>query len=68
MSFILEVDFYNSYILQKAITRSVNGPSGVGWPGPYFPGPLTFALNELKESWFVEEGRIRGGYNNIWCI
>ena len=65
MSFILEVDFYNSYILQKAITKSAVGPNeGEGWPGPYFPGPLTFATNQLKESWFVEEGRIRGGYNN----
>ena len=65
MSFILEVDFYNSYILQKAIIKSsVGANKGVGWPGPYFPGPLTFATNELKETWFVEEGRIRGGYNN----
>ena len=66
MSFIVEVDFYNSYIIQKAITKSSLGPDeGPGWPGPYFPGPLTFATNELPQSWFVEEGRIRGGFNNV---
>ena len=66
MSFTVEVDFYNSYILQKVITKSSLGPNeGAGYPGPYFPGPLTFATTQLKESWFVEESRIRGGYNNV---
>ena len=56
MSFIVEVDFYNSYIIQKAITKSALGVNeGPGWPGPYFPGPLTFATDQLAESWFVEE-------------
>ena len=67
MSFTIEVDFYNSYILQKAITRSSLSPNnGPGYPGPYFPGTLTFSTDSLKESWFVEEGRIRGGYNNVY--
>ena len=66
MSFTVEVDFYNSYILQKAITRSALSPDeGTGYPGPYFPGTLTFSTTALAQSWFVEEGRIRGGYNNV---
>jgi hypothetical protein len=64
MSIILEVDFYNSYILQENQVSNGFGLTGPGWPGPWYPGPLSFASNALQYNWYVEEGRIRGGYNN----
>jgi len=62
----IEVDFYNTFILQKAISvdQSVNF-NWANWPGPYFPGPLAFSGSFVNYTWYVEEARIRGGYNNV---
>ena len=64
MSISIEVDFYNSYTLQALSVSNGFGLTGHGWSGPWYPGPLDFASNALQYNWFVEEGRIRGGYNN----
>ena len=62
----IEVDFYNTFILQKAISvdQSVT-TDWANWPGAYFPGPLAFAGSLVNYTWYVEEARIRGGYNNV---
>jgi hypothetical protein len=62
----IEVDFYNTFILQKAISvnQSVTG-DWANWPGAYFPGPLAFSGGFVYYTWYVEEARIRGGYNNV---
>ncbi len=62
----IEVDFYNTFILQKAISVDQSGTLiWANWPGPYFPGPLAFGGSLVNYTWYVEEARIRGGYNNV---
>ena len=66
MGAIIEVDYYNTFILKKTITSSVldwNGSFGVppGVDGGY---PVISAATTQAESWAIEESRIRGGYNN----
>jgi hypothetical protein len=62
----IEVDFYNTFILQKAISvDQSSNRNWANWPGPYFPGPLAFAGSFVNYTWYVEEARIRGGYNNV---
>jgi hypothetical protein len=65
MSYTLEVDFYNSYVVRKNKVEDPSGNRGTGWPGPYFPGALSFNPSAVEENWYVEESRIRGGYNNV---
>tara|TARA_R100001510_G_C7656666_1_gene216943 strand:- start:3116 stop:4813 length:1698 start_codon:yes stop_codon:yes gene_type:complete len=71
MATVIEVDFFNSYWIQKIIGSNISGsanPShgrpigpGIGYPGIFFE---TNANNDSR-NWQVEEGRIRGGYNNV---
>jgi len=79
MATTIEVSFYNSFWL-KTIAKSSGGGWTARWPNGYpyntgsnalplagggtladFPGPGT-VLSDYN--WFVEESRIRGGYNN----
>ena len=68
MSTIIEVQYFNSYML-KAIT--VNYGYGSTFPGVAFPGSIrmnngSFGVTAFDVgSWMVEESRIRGGYNNV---
>ncbi len=64
MAAIVEVKYFNSFILRKTLDNS--GPPGVAmWNGSRgnntYPQPNI--ANDDK-AWFVEEARIRGGYNN----
>jgi hypothetical protein len=67
MGAIIEVDYYNTFILKKTIegtnTMSWNGSFGVppGVDGGY---PVISAATNQPVSWAIEESRIRGGYNN----
>jgi len=62
----IEVDFYNTFILQKAVSADDSAVDiWANWPGAYFPGPLAFAGSFVNYTWYVEEARIRGGYNNV---
>ena len=67
MGAIIEVDYYNTFILKKTIegtnTMSWNGSFGVppGVDGGY---PVISSATNQQVSWAIEESRIRGGYNN----
>ena len=71
MAAVIEVDFFNSYWIQKIIGSDISGsanPSngrpigpGIAYPGIFFE---TNANNDNR-NWQIEEGRIRGGYNNV---
>ena len=74
MSYILEVKYYNSFVVKK-IENNNSLPNDFAkfpiWPGlpwnpvayPVFPGDAQ--LNPIPaNNWFIEESRIRGGYNN----
>ena len=67
MGAIIEVDYYNTFILKKTIegtkTMSWNGSFGVppGVDGGY---PVISPATTQADSWAIEESRIRGGYNN----
>jgi hypothetical protein len=73
MGAVVEVKYFNSFILKKALNeRQVDvdqvptwlGSTGVpnGLNGGY---PVVSLANmEAQDSWLVEEARIRGGYNN----
>ena len=80
MSYIQEVDYYNSYLIQKVNNRTADDTlDGFGWPGPYlgttcplaFPkvnygGSILIPSATDNSQWYVEEDRIRGGYNNTY--
>jgi hypothetical protein len=69
MSALIEVKYFNSFILKKVVTTG-----GVAtWPGLPWPVPCNDELCYPSWSgsavsgsyqWYVEESRIRGGYNN----
>jgi hypothetical protein len=67
MGAIIEVDYYNTFILKKTIegtnTMSWNGSFGVppGVDGGY---PVISSTTNQPDSWAIEESRVRGGYNN----
>ncbi len=64
MSALIEVKYFNSFIIKKVVTSG-----GVAtWPGlPWDPsGYPTWSGSAVDDDyqWYVEESRIRGGYNN----
>ena len=72
MAYILEVKYYNSLLVRKVMDiNSTPFPKPV-WPGlpwnpsqyPNFPGEAQTSSSDSEKNWFVEESRIRGGYNN----
>ncbi len=72
MAFTIEIEFFNSYMLKKVapVPRSSAGSSSglnVGvFPGLGLPGGVSELSNEALyyRNWYVEESRIRGGFNN----
>ena len=68
MAAIVEVKYFNSFLLKKTMPSDLNvapvwnGSTGVpsGTGGGY---PVSSTTNQ-NYSWFIEESRIRGGYNN----
>lgn len=78
MSTIREITYFNSFIVKKLV-ESNDGAAGGGkavWPGlpwnpngyPTFPNLVSTDIFPVGEDdlymWYIEESRIRGGYNN----
>ena len=64
MAAIIEVKYFNSFLLRKAMPSS-NKPTWNGSTGiPVAIGGFQRDTSEGVGSWVVEEARIRGGYNN----
>ena len=67
MAATIEVKFFNSFLLKKTIGPSGqptwNGSTGVptGTDGSY---PVFSSGTDQDKSYYIEEARIRGGYNN----
>ena len=73
MSITKEVIYFNSFLVKKVVEGQDNvNPKKATWPAfPWNPtGYPTFPLladtspNVNQYNWYVEEARIRGGYNN----
>jgi len=69
MGAVVEVKYFNSFLLKKTIRDTLGPPQWNGSTGvpptvnggfPVFPQEQT----NVEASWLVEESRIRGGYNN----
>ena len=69
MSAIVEVKYFNSFVLRKTLDSSLNacwnGSRGNNtYPGGANAIPITPVAVSNDNAWFVEEARIRGGFNN----
>ena len=68
MSLVIEVDFFNSYVVRKI--RSFRSDTFFAYPGTWWPGATspggyrTSKAIPLTDNWYIEESRIRGGFNN----
>ena len=68
MAIEVPVKFYNSFWVKKI--KNSQSPSRPIWPGlpwnppgyPSFPGNAE--TSGADKNWFIEEARIKGGYNN----
>jgi len=63
MAAVVEVKYFNSFILRKVVDASGDNVIWNGINGSAKAIPQDATANQSK-SWFVEEARIRGGYNN----
>jgi len=66
MGAIIEVKYFNSFILKK-INATVTSNAVPVWNGsPGIPGSSGYPITSgfLTNNWAIEEARIRGGYNN----
>jgi hypothetical protein len=71
MAAVVEIKYFNTFLLKKVfanqntpvwggsfgIPTTING-SNVGWP-------IANVVPSVEKEWFIEESRIRGGYNNL---
>ena len=65
MGAIVEVKFFNNFILKKTINQSQPVWMGsFGIPADKSGYPSITGLTTQEENWAIEESRIRGGYNN----
>jgi hypothetical protein len=73
MAYAIEVKYFNSFWLKKVVEVDETIPS---WPGlpwrpngypqwPFFANGAADPAPANYTPWFVEEARIRGGYNNL---
>ena len=74
MATIREITYFNSFVVKKVVKDKIDDPALGGastWPSmPWNPvGYPTFPLlvnnAYVDYSWYVEENRIRGGFNNV---
>ena len=77
MATIREVTYFNSFIVKKLVSAHEGYGGGIAvWPGlpwnpigyPVFPNRVSTDVypsgNDDVYMWYIEESRIRGGYNN----
>jgi len=68
MAAIIEVKYFNSFLLKKTIkadyTPVWNGSYGIPGYNPGEAGVTTNAIIDANRNWMIEESRIDGGYNN----
>ena len=71
MPAIIEVKYYNTFLLKKTVTETAqntdrwNGSFGVPENVDGYKGcNITSSDVDNTNSWYIEEARIRGGYNN----
>jgi len=73
MSYIVEVDFYNTYIIKRIQpdfkgSGTINSRNVAVFPGLGLPGGLNVDSSDANYSsrdFYIEESRIRGGFNNV---
>ena len=72
MAAIVEVKYFNSFLLKKTMPTGAtsttspvwNGSTGVPATNPTSGGYPVAQSTDQNYSWFIEESRIRAGYNN----
>jgi len=72
MGLIKDIEYFNCFLAKKVVETGAAGPGKATWPSfPWNPTgyptfPLEASTNETNVlfDWYVEEARIRGGYNN----
>ena len=73
MSITREITYFNSFLIKKVVEDDENGnPTKATWPSlpwkpigyPRFPLLASNDSDANQFNWYVEEARIRGGYNN----
>lgn len=70
MPLFKEITYFNSFLAKKVVEDNLGNPGKATWPSlpwnpdgyPTFPLSASSAHNEY--AWYIEEARIRGGYNN----
>ena len=66
---IIEIKYFNTFILRKTVTSADqpvwNGSFGIPTSDGGYPVYLDAETDEPFRNWFIEESRIRGGYNNL---
>ena len=72
MGLIKDIEYFNCFLAKKVVDTGAVGPGKATWPSfpwnltGYPTFPLEASTNETNVlfDWYVEEARIRGGYNN----
>ena len=73
MSTTIEIDYFNTFILKKVVQSAryaiwpniIPAENAVGTSNIAFPGDAdTSSTANQQLNWYIEESRIRGGYNN----
>ena len=71
MPLIKEITYFNSFLAKKVVEDDGSGnPSKATWPSlPWNPDgyptfPVSASSTHNDYAWYIEEARIRGGYNN----
>ena len=73
MSTTIEIDYFNTFILKKVVKSSryaiwpniIPAKNAAGASNIAFPGDAdTSSTANQQLNWYIEESRIRGGYNN----
>ena len=75
MAAVVEVKFYNSFLLRKTVTEESPAPAVIRWNGSMgipkdIPGAFPIYTDQTNDEvvknkcWVIEESRIEGGFNN----
>jgi len=65
MSAIIEVDWFNSYVIRKVRSKNqIGGATNVVFGSPGIAPGVDTSDTTSNLNYFIEESRIRGGYNN----